>query len=424
MTQTDHTTHTQQTREAEGAVPAQIAPISRLAVPLLSLAAFGSGVSLRVSDPMLPQLAREFGLSLGNVSLVITVFSIAYGLSQLLFGPLGDRYGKYFIIACGSLSCALTSAFCGLAPDFSSLLIARLLAGATAASIIPLSMAWIGDVIAYEDRQPVLARFLIGQILGLAAGVLVGGLAADANNWRLPFLLIAVLFLAVGIALLRLNRTLPAHARRQHRAEGAAIPRMIGEFRQVLSKPWARMVLVSVFLEGAFLYGAFAFIASHIHHTFGLSLTASGALVMLFGLGGFVFAMLSRILVRRLGEAGLSRWGGGFLAVSLWGIGFAPVWWWAVAGCFLAGLGFYMFHNTLQINATQMAPERRGAAVAAFASSFFIGQSVGVGIAGALVERIGTVNVMFAGGLGVLAAALNFSYRLRKRAAAQRQSSA
>lgn len=392
-------------------------PIPAAAVPLLSLAAFGSGISLRVTDPMLPQLAQEFGVSLGDASLVITLFSVAYGLSQLFFGPVGDRYGKYFVVACGSLACAITSAFCALSPGFAPLLGARLLAGATAASIIPLSMAWIGDVIPYQQRQPVLARFLIGQILGLSTGVLIGGLAADAHNWRLPFFFVALIFVIVGIALLSLNRRLPIHARHLHRMEGAAVPRMVREFGQVLAAPWARLVLLTVFLEGAFLYGAFAFIASHVHRTYGMSLTSSGALVMLFGLGGFVFALASAALVRNLGEIGLSLWGGIFLAASLFAIGVAPVWWWAVGGCFAAGLGFYMLHNTLQINATQMAPERRGAAVSAFASSFFLGQSVGVGIAGLLVERIGTKNVMIVGAAGVLAVALSFSRRLKAKAA-------
>jgi predicted MFS family arabinose efflux permease len=398
-------------------ISTSVPPIPALAVPLLSVAAFGSGISLRVTDPMLPQLAREFSVSLGDASLVITVFSIAYGLSQLFFGPVGDRYGKYFVIACASLACALTSAFCGLAPGFGALLFARLLAGATAAALIPLSMAWIGDVIPYQQRQPVLARFLIGQILGLAGGVLVGGLAADAGRWRLPFFLVALIFVTVSVALLSLNRRLPPHARKVHKADGPAIPRMIGEFRQVLGVPWARTVLLTVFLEGAFLYGAFAFIASHMHHVYGLSLTAAGSLVMLFGFGGFLFALLSRLLVTRLGEVGLTRWGGVLLAASLAATGVAPVWWWAIAGCFLAGLGFYMLHNTLQINATQMAPERRGAAVSAFASCFFLGQSVGVGIAGALVERIGTANVLIAGGLGVLVVALRFSSLLKTRPA-------
>lgn len=393
--------------------------IPALAVPLLSFAAFGSGISLRVTDPMLPQLAQEFAVTLGDASNVITVFSIAYGLSQLFFGPVGDRYGKYFVIAAATLACALTSLLCALAPGFMPLIVARLLAGATAAAIIPLSMAWIGDVIPYQDRQPVLARFLIGQILGLATGVLMGGLAADAHNWRLPFFVVSAIFIAVSIALFALNRRLPAEARKVHRAEGAAIPRMIAEFRQVLSLPWARRVLLAVFLEGAFLYGAFAFIASHMHHAFDMSLTSSGALVMLFGLGGFVFAVLSASLVRKLGEVGLSLWGGSFVALALMAIGLAPVWWWAIGGCFGAGLGFYMLHNTMQINATQMAPERRGAAVSAFASCFFLGQSVGVGIAGLAVERLGTSNVMLIGAVGVLAVAVRFSMRLKARAARQ-----
>jgi predicted MFS family arabinose efflux permease len=401
---------------SENTAVASPLPIPVLAVPLLSLAAFASGISLRVTDPLLPLLAHEFGVTLGAASRVVMMFSIAYGMSQLFFGPLGDRYGKYFVVACASGVCALTAALCGLAPNFPLLLGARLLAGATAAAIIPLSMAWIGDVVPYERRQPVLARFLIGQILGLSAGVLAGGVAADARNWRLPFAGIALVFITVCIGLLLLNRRLPAHARGTHRAPGSALRRMIGEFRQVLSRPWARTVLLSVALEGAFLYGSFAFIATHIYRTFQLPLTTAGAMVMVFGFGGLLFALASASLVRRLGETGLARWGGILMSLALLAIALAPVWWWAIPGCFVAGLGFYMLHNTLQINATQMAPERRGAAVAAFASCFFLGQSIGVGIGGAVVERVGTAAILLVGAIGVMAVSLRFSIRLKSKA--------
>ncbi|RJG06099.1 MFS transporter [Noviherbaspirillum cavernae] len=400
--------------QSQAATPiSQSVPV--LAIPLLSLAAFASGMSLRVSDPLLPNLAAGFGVTLGEASLVITVFSIAYGISQLFFGPLGDRYGKYFVIACACVACAVSAALCALAPTFTLLLLARLLAGATAAAIIPLAMAWIGDVIPYHERQPVLARFLIGQILGLSAGVLIGGLAADANHWRMPFFGIALLFIVISFALLSLNRRLPAHARILQQSEGSTARRMITEFHQVLLRPWARTVLLTVFLEGLCIFGAFAFIASHLHHAYGLSLTKAGSLIMLFGFGGLLFAIASATLVRRLGESGLSLWGGILIAVSFLAIGVAPVWWWAIPACFLAGLGFYMLHNTLQINATQMAPERRGAAVSAFASSFFIGQSVGVGVAGVIVERTGTPAVLIAGAVGLLAVAVNFHRRLRDK---------
>ena len=391
--------------------------LPRGAIVGLSLAAFGSGMSLRVMDAMLPRLAAEFQLSLGAAALVITVFAVAYGLAQLLFGPLGDRFGKYRIVALGCLACALTTAACALAPTFGFLLLARTLAGATAASIIPLSMAWIGDVIDYEHRQPVLARFLIGQILGLSGGVALGGFAADHLQWRAPFIVIALVFGVIALWLLVLNRRLPTRAKQLRKGEGSAFARMVSEFGLVLALPWARVILLTVFAEGAFLYGAFAFMVSHLHELHAVSLSLAGQVVMLYGIGGLLFAFAAPLLVRRLGEVGLCRWGGMFVTVAFLVVALADAWWWSVPACFLAGLGFYMLHNTLQINATQMAPERRGAAVAAFASSFFIGQSVGIGINGQLIALVGTTGVIVLGALGVWLVSWNFARLLRLKRA-------
>ena len=384
------------------------------AILWLSLAAFCSAMSSRVADAQLPNLASEFSVSLGVASAVITCFAIAWGASQLFFGPLGDRFGKYVVVGWACVACAFTATLCGLAPSFPMLLGARLLAGATAAATIPLSMAWIGDVVPYERRQPVLARFLLGQIGGLSSGVMVGGLAADYLGWRAPFFGIALAFAALSVALLSMNRRLPERARQVRKAEGHAVRRMLAEFGHVLSSRWARVVLLTVFVEGAFVYGAFPFIASHLHRLHGVSLSKAGSLVMLFGLGGVLFATTSGMLVRRLGEVGLARWGGTILGAGLLLAALAPSWPWAIPGCLLAGLGFYMLHNALQINATQMAPERRGAAVSAFSSCFLLGQSAGMALAGALVEGIGTTTVIAAGALGAVAVAMNFA-RLRAR---------
>ena len=203
----------------------------------LALAAFASGISLRLTDPLLPVFAHDFSISTGSAAAVITSFSIAYGLSQLFFGPVGDRFGKYRVIAWACVASALTASLCGLALDFEQLVGARLMAGATAAAIIPLSMAWIGDVVPYENRQPVLARFLIGQILGLSAGLLVGGYTADHLSWRVPFFGIGAGFGAIGILLFALDRRLPARARQRSHVEGHALRRTVDEFTQVLVQP-------------------------------------------------------------------------------------------------------------------------------------------------------------------------------------------
>ncbi|MBS0446939.1 MAG: MFS transporter [Proteobacteria bacterium] len=400
---------TQAAEIAAPGAPAPPAPIPALAIPLLSLAAFASGVSLRVTDPLLPRLAGEFSISLGAASHVVTVYSVAYGLAQLFFGPLGDRYGKYRVVSWACAAAGLTSLVCALAPGLDVLLVGRLLTGAASAAAIPLSMAWIGDVVPYAVRQPVIARFLIGQFFGISGGVLLGGLAADMLGRRVPFAIIALVFLAVALGLTLLDRRLPAHARQTRQADGPALRRLVGEFGAVLARPWARVVLLLVYLEGGFVYGAFAFIASHLHTVFGISLSSAGFVVMLFGLGGLVFAAASRRLLRSFGEAGIALGGGILMCLALGAIAAAPRWSWALPGCGVLGLGFYMLHNTLQTHATQMAPERRGAAVATFAACFFLGQSSGVAAAGALVGSLGTPSVIGAGATGTLLVAVAFS---------------
>lgn len=389
-------------------IPTTDIPLPRGALLALSISAFGSGISMRVSDPLLPGLANEFSLTLGHAALVITVFAIVYGFSQLVFGPLGDRFGKYRVIAWGTLGCALTTALCALAPTFELLLVARGLAGASAAAIIPLAMAWIGDVTSYERRQPILARFMIGQVLGVSAGVLIGGYAADHLHWRTPFGAIAVYFALGGAYLLWIHQHLPAAANKTSPPKGSAFKRIVSEFTMVLAIPWARVVLITVFAEGASIFGSFAFMVTHIHQVHGIPLAMAGQVVMLFGLGGLLYALSAHYLVHRLGEIGLCRWGGVLVAGSFVTVALAKTWWWAIPASFVSGLGFYMLHNTLQINATQMAPQRRGAAVAAFAAAYFIGQSAGIAVEGFLIPSIGTSGVILLGAVGVILASQSF----------------
>ena len=398
--------------------PSPPATLPVLAITALSLAALASGVSMRLADALLPRLAREFGVSLGQASQVVTVFAVAYGLAQLLFGPLGDRFGKYRVIGWSCAASALTALLCALAHSHDALMAARLLAGASSSAVIPLAMAWIGDVVAYERRQPVLARFLIGQITGFAIGVWAGGYAAEHLDWRTPFYGVAVLFALVAVLLQWVRRGLPASAvAPRAAAPGNLLQRTLGEFGAVLVRPWARVVLVTVFFEGACLYGPFAFIAAHLHQRFDLPLSTVGALVMLFALGSMSYALGARLLIGRLGEVVLVRTGSVFMAAALGVLAFAPTWWWAMPACALLGLGFYMMHNTLQTHATQMAPERRGAAVATFAASLFLGQSLGVGAAGMLVGVVGTGWVLSAGGAGMLLVAWNFNRQRSMRPA-------
>ncbi len=356
---------------------------------------------MRVCDALLPRLAGTYGVGLASAADVITVFAVAYGVCQVVFGPLGDRYGKLRVIAAACLGASVANLACAFAPGFPALLAARVLAGAACACVIPLSMAWIGDTTPYESRQGVLARYLIGQIFGMTAGSVAGGFAAESAWWQWPFVAVAVAFVIVAGLLGR--------AARGDRGSGRDGSHLFADIGKVLAVPWARVVILTVFAEGVAMFGGLAFIASHLHLSRGASLALAGVLFTGYGLGGFTFALVAGRAARRLGEVRLAVIGTAAISLSLAAVALVPSLVAAGLGCFGAGLGFYMLHNTLQTNATQMAPERRGAAVALFASLFFIGQSIGVALTGLLVETAGTAWGIAASALAIVPVGLAFA---------------
>jgi MFS transporter, YNFM family, putative membrane transport protein len=170
-------------------------------IVVLSAAAFASVATMRVADPLIPQIAGELDVSFGDASVITTAFAISYGLCQLVWGALGDRFGKYRLVTLMTLLSAATVALAGFANSLAALGAARLVAGATAAAIVPLALAFIGDHVPYEQRQTVLGRFLTGTILGIIAGQVAGGVLGDLVGWRGVFFLLGGVFLLVGCLL-------------------------------------------------------------------------------------------------------------------------------------------------------------------------------------------------------------------------------
>jgi len=118
--------------------------------------------------------------------------------------------------------------------------------------------------------------------------------------------------------------------------------------------------------------------------------------------------------VPALGERGLVLAGGSFLGVAYLGMTIAPSAGFVLVCIFCAGVGIYMMHNTLQVHATQMAPETRGAAVSLFAFCLFTGQSIGIWIAARVIDAWGIVPVFTAAGVGLPLVALDFRRRLAR----------
>jgi len=372
---------------------------------LLGLGAFASSVSMRWCDALLPVLSDEFAVTAGQSAQVVYAYAIAYGVMQLVYGPIGDRRDKYTVVSFALLACTVGSLGAALAPGLGWMTLARVLNGAAAAGVIPLAMAWIGDHVPYEQRQPVLARLLGAIVLGNIAGQWLSGLFADALGWRYGFVGVALLFAAAGIAMRRSERT--SESTRED-SEGGLLETSdsgVSSFermRRVVRDPHARLILAITAVEGGCAFSAMTFAPSHLHERFGIAVSSAGAIMALYGIGGVLYSRSVHWLLARMNPLAMARAGGLLAGLSWLLFSLAGGWIWALPLCLGAGMGFYMIHNTLQTHATQMSPNQRGTAVSLFAFALFTGQSVGIGLASLFVDTLSTGAVLAACGISLM----------------------
>jgi len=314
---------------------------------------------------------------------------VTHGTIQFVVGPVADRFGKYRTVAVACVLAAVLVALCGMAASLPQLALARLATGAVAGWVIPVSMAYVGDVTPADRLQPILARYASGYILGQLFGQAAGGVLGDLFGWRNVFFALGGMF-AIAAAGLIFELASNSQTRASDWA-GKSKRGFFADYAVVLANPFARMIVVVAFVEGAVAWGAFAYIGADLHLRFGLSFTLVGVTVACFGFGGLIYAALVKILVRRLGQIGLAVGGALVLAAAYIELAAGPAWWLAPVATAAIGLGFYMLHNTLQTNATLMTPEARGTAVALFSSSLYIGQTAGVAAGALVIDRFGAV---------------------------------
>lgn len=365
---------------------------------LLGLAGFASMASMRICDPMLVVLGEEFQVSTGEASAVVSAYAVVYGIAQFLYGPLGDRVGKLRVVSLAVLACAVFSALTALSIHFQMLVILRGCMGAAAAGVIPLAMAWVGDQVPYARRQETLAKIMSATVLGMMSGLWFGGFTADTLGWRGAFAVLSGLFAVAAVLLLR-------QLRGQGLSRAADTTGFLTSFHttaRLLAMPRVRWVLAVTAIEGALVFGPMAFMPTHLHEHYGLSVVAAGSVMMLYGVGGLLYSQMARQWLASLGERGLAKTGAGLVALGFLVLAWGIASWMGMLACLLAGLGFYMLHNTLQVQATQMAPAARGTAVTLFASSLFFGQSIGVLLMAQSVDRGALASAFSAAAAGVL----------------------
>jgi len=156
-------------------------------------------------------------------------------------------------------------------------------------------------------------------------------------------------------------------------------------------------------------------VGAHLHARFGLSFAAVGLVVAAFGVGGLLYALGVKQLMAWLKPRGLVIGGGIMLSAAFVILATTPTWTAAPLATAMVGLGYYLLHNTLQTNATQMTPGARGTAVAIFSAALYLGQSLGAALSAPIVDAHGAPVVFIAGAVVLPLFALWFAGRLARQ---------
>ena len=169
--------------------------------------------------PALPEIARDLHVTAENDrQLVVILYLVGFGSTQLLWGPLADRFGRKPVLAVGLALYAAFALLCGIAWSFPLLIAARALQGAAAAASRVLVVAMVRDLFQGEAMARVMSLVFMTFMVVPVMAPSIGQAILLVAPWRWIFLLLAFYGVAMlGWSWFRLPETLrPEHRRSLH----------------------------------------------------------------------------------------------------------------------------------------------------------------------------------------------------------------
>ncbi|WP_281051661.1 MFS transporter [Thauera sp. GDN1] len=322
------------------------------------------------TQPLLPLLAGEFGVSAASASLTVSATTAGLALMLIPGSVLADRLGRQQVMKLSLAIAAVLALATAFAPDFLSLLVLRALLGAVIAGLPAAAMAYIGEEVAPNAQARAMGLYIAGNALGGMSGRFVTALLTDLGSWRTALAVIAVFGLLSAVVFWR---RLPDSRHFQPRAATPArILRDTVAIYRDPGLPW--LFLVAFLAMGAFV-GLYNFLGFRLLASpYLLGQSAIGAIFLLYLLGTWASALSGRLAERHGRQKTMWR------MVAIMGTGLAltlgqPLWL-IIAGVGVFTFGFFAAHALASGWVGRRAGERRALASALYLSSYYLGASV------------------------------------------------
>ena len=354
-----------------------------LIIVLLSMLMGIQPVATDLYLPALPAIKAEFEAELSQVQLTLSALLLAFGTSQLVWGPLSDRFGRRPILLWGLATFTLAGLGCVMASSMHALIVWRALQGAAMGAVVMCARAIVRDLYTPETGARVMSKAFTGLGMLACASAPLGGLLTDVWSWHAALGLVMG-FGAITLALVMLTFKETVHRKNLHALHVKVLAKT---WWDILRHPtFVAFTCVSIASYG----GLFTFLASSSFVFIGLVGLARwqyGLLLFSMAFTYILGTLLCRRLLIRFGVPRTVAIGGGFSLVGgCWMALNAWLGWQSVVG--LMG-PFYLFilahgiHQPCgQSGAVGPFPKAAGAAsalggflmmMAAFATGLWLG---------------------------------------------------
>lgn len=360
----------------------------------LALGAFTVSTEGFVISSLLPDIARDAGISIPLAGTLITAFALAYALGTPILATLTGDWDRRRVILLTLVFFVLGNATAALSSSFEVLLIARVImafsTGLFAATAQATAVALVDD----HHRARAIAVVVGGTTVAVAVGAPLGALLATVAGWRGTFFAIAGLGILVAAVLAwRLPRGIA----------GTRLP--LGARMAAALRPGVPAVLLTTVLALVGAFTVFSYIAP-LAAAVGLGEMALPALLLAFGVGAVIGNIAGGQAADRFGATRTVAWSLGLAAVILVGFSIVPVALpQAVAGPVLMammvvwGIVGWAFPPAQASRIVKLAPDAAPIVLSLNASALYLGVALGAGVGG-VVLKIGNP-----ADLGIIAAA-------------------
>ena len=362
------------------------------ALLIIAIAAASVTMNWRI-EPAFPQISSDLSTSLQATAALASGFGVAYALIQPVMGVISDRYGKHQVILGGLIMIILATLACAMAPSFHVLLICRIIAGAGAGGIAPASLSLAAELSKPNERQVAISRIIVGTTTGSVTGAIFSGGLSDLFGWRAMFVVSAAL---VAVSASAFTRGLK-HFRASKPSDSGSLASLFDSYKRVITHRTALACFISVFIEGAAVYGLFPYVPAFFLEQGETRLFIAGIVIAAFSIGVFVYTGIIQFLLSKFRVQQLMILGGCILASQEFIIALGPIWQIQFINFAIMGLGFYLMHGALQAFITDVSVVHRGKATALHSFFFFFGQAAGIIAYGFAVLHFGKLAALSIG---------------------------